>query len=142
MSSAESPAPLRRTSAVVTIAATVVGTILAYLSLAAAVKWPPFQDGAKPTVTVFRGDPPQDPRCPGSSCANVGVQLAGFAPGSTVRCTFDSAGGPGAFGPYVATVDEDGYHRGQSTNFYGTPQGWVSATCGEATGALNPWGDS
>ncbi|MEV4417285.1 hypothetical protein [Catellatospora sp. NPDC049609] len=145
MSTAESPAPLKRTSTIVTIVATVLGTVIAYLSLAAAVKWPPFQ-GDDTRVAVFRGDDPNDRRCQGTSCAFIGVELSGFEAGSTVRCTFDSAGaGPGSFGPYVATVDEDGRHRGQSTNFYGTPAGWVSATCSTdavtATGARNPWGD-
>ncbi|MEU8004640.1 hypothetical protein AB0B66_26065 [Catellatospora sp. NPDC049111] len=142
MSSAESPTPLKRTTAIVTLVATVVGTVLAYLSLAAAVKWPPFPEGAKPTVTVFRGGPPQNANCPGSACAYVGLQLTGFTPGSAVRCTFDSAEGPTFFGAYTATVDGDGNGRAVTTNYYGQPLGWVSATCGEATGALNPWGDS
>lgn len=141
MSTAESPAPFKRTGAIVTIVATVLGTVIAYLSLAAAVKWPPFSGLGDGKVTVYRGDPPNDPNCLGSSCAFVGVELAGFEPGSTLRCTFDSAGGPGAFGTYTATVDEDGWHRGQSTNYYGTPGGWVSVTCGDISGALNPWGD-
>ncbi|WP_144127115.1 hypothetical protein [Catellatospora sichuanensis] len=142
MSSAESPTPLKRTSAIVTIVAAVVGTVLAYLSLAAAVKWPPFQEGAQPKVTVFRGDNPRADNCSGSACAYIGVQLDGFAPGSTVHCTFDSADGRGVFGLYVTNVDEDGSRRATTTNYYGRPEGWVSATCGDATGALNPWGGS
>ncbi|MEV0459493.1 hypothetical protein [Catellatospora methionotrophica] len=142
MSSPESPAPLKRTAAIVTLAATVLGTVLAYLSLAAAVKWPPFQEDPKPRVTVFRGHNPQRPDCSVPACAYVGLRVAGFDPGSAVRCTFDSADGAGFFGAYVMAVGEDGTGQATTTNYYGTPDGWVSVTCGEATGALNPWGAS
>ncbi|GIG00316.1 hypothetical protein [Catellatospora citrea] len=139
MSTAESPAPLKRTSTIVTIVATVLGTVLAYLSLAAAVKWPPFSPAA--SVAVVKGAHPRNDNCPGSSCAFISVRLENFAPGSVVRCTFTSAEGAEFFVPYDALIDDDGNHTGQSTNYYGTPDGWVSATCGDATGSLKPWGN-
>lgn len=139
MSSAESPSPLKRTSTVVTIVATVIGTVVAYLSLAAAVKWPPFEKTEQ--VEVFRGQSAQgEGNCADPSCAFVGVRLAGFEAGSTVRCVFESSAQvEDAFLPYVAVVDGEGGHTGQTLNFFGNPGGWISATCGETTGVVNPW---
>ncbi|GHJ48389.1 hypothetical protein Cs7R123_57310 [Catellatospora sp. TT07R-123] len=135
--STEESSGLSKTATIVTIAGTLLGTLLAYLSLAAAVKWPPFTP--KPAVTVFQGGDPHDNRCPGSACHKIGVSLSDFDADTTVRCTLDSTEGPDVFGTVTVRVDGDGQGQVESTNFYGTPGGWVSATCDGHTGRLDGW---
>ncbi len=136
-----SPSPLSRTSTIVTIACTLVGTVLAYLSLAAAVKWPPFQDEASSSrVAVYKGESARGQNdCTNVSCAFIGVELTGFPSGTAVRCTFDSSVGSGPFVDLQTKVDAAGHVQAQSTNFFGNPGGWVSATCDGVRGELNPW---
>ena len=139
--------PFARTSTIVTIASTLVGTVLAYLTLAAAVSWPPFQHkgqstpdvAGSPTVVVYKGDPARRDDCTDVSCAFVGVRLRGFPANTAVSCTFDSSAGSGFFLDLDAKVDTEGAVSAQSTNFFGNRGGWVSATCNGVRGELNPW---
>lgn len=141
------PSRLARASTVVTIASTLVGTVLAYLTLAAAVSWPPFREQApstpdkagEPAVVVYKGDAARREDCTDISCAFVSVELTGFPAGASVRCTFDSSAGSSFFLPLEAKVDTRGAVKAQSTNFFGRRGGWVSATCNGVTGELNPW---
>ncbi|MBV1855447.1 hypothetical protein [Catellatospora tritici] len=134
--STEESSGLSRTATIVTIVGTLLGTVLAYLSLAAAVKWPPFTE---PSVEVFQGANPQKDNCFRSACHFIGLTLSDFDPDSAVRCTFDSAEGANLFGAEVITTDADGNARVESTNNYGTPGGWVSATCDGHTAKLEGW---
>ncbi|MBB5869039.1 hypothetical protein F4553_002418 [Allocatelliglobosispora scoriae] len=147
MAVAEEPKPssgLSKTSTVVTIISTLVGLILAYLTFAATVGWPPFgddnpaHDAKGRSVAVYKGDSAQGrPRCGIPSCAFIAVELKGFPKLTDVRCTFDSSQGPRDFLDFVGRTDSKGSLLGQSQNYIGT--GWVSATCDGVRGELNPW---
>lgn len=134
---------LARTGTVVAIASTVVGMAIAYLTLAAALKWPPFQPSqpAVPkSVAVYRGTGANgQPNCENPACAFIGIELQGFPPDKTVRCSYDSSSGPSAFLDSIGRTDQDGFMRKQSQNYFGTPGGWVSVTCDEVRGELSPW---
>ncbi len=140
------PSRLGRTSSIVAIVSTLVGTILAYLTLAASVNWPPFhKEGSSPakpgdpTVVVLKGENAQRSDCTDVSCAFVSVQLKGFPAGAVVHCTFDSSAGSEVFAGLDAKVDTTGAVTAQSTNFFGRRGGWVSATCDGVRGEINPW---
>lgn len=138
------PSGLSRTSTIVTIVSTLVGLIIAYLTFAAAVKWPPFEDATASTtgrtVMVFKAASAQgQPGCSIPSCAFIGVELRGFPANTNIRCTFDSVQGPSQFVDYQGRTDSEGAMRGQSRNYIGEAGGWVSATCDGTRGELNPW---
>jgi hypothetical protein len=137
---------LSKTSTVVTIISTLVGLVLAYLTFAATVSWPPFgedspaADAKGRSVAVYKGDSAQgQPGCEIPSCAFIAVELRGFAKTTDVRCTFDSIQGPSKFLDFVGRTDGQGTLRGQSRNYIGIAGGWVSATCDGVRGELNPW---
>jgi hypothetical protein len=135
---------LSRTSTLVTIASTIVGSLLAYFAFAASVSWWPFQD--KPhgdqgrVVSVYKAGPASGVgNCHDVSCAYIGVELKGFAPNTSVRCSFDSSVGPSVFRDYISTTDDRGFLRGQSDNYFGVQRGYVVALCDGVRGELNPW---
>ncbi|MFF5230419.1 Ig-like domain-containing protein [Dactylosporangium sp. NPDC000521] len=66
--------------------------------------------------------------CSNPSCGYIRVTTANF-PGN-VTCTFNSQHGPGGFvsGTWTSNQTKD------SSNWYGYPGEWVSATCGGVTG--------
>jgi hypothetical protein len=130
---------LSSTGTLVAVVTSIVGLIVGYLSLAAAVKWAPFDEPVR-HVVVSKGDNAVGVgNCVALECAYIAVDLKGFEAGATVQCTFDSSAGSDVFGNYVAKVDSEGSLHAQTTNYFGNDGGWVSATCDETTGVLNPW---
>jgi hypothetical protein len=135
---------LSRANIVVTIVSTLTGLVLGYLTLAATVKWPPFQEAPVTSVQVFKATSAQgQPNCAITSCAFIGVELRAFEPDAEVRCTFDSSVGADDFVAYVGRTDTDGFLRGESRNYFGDAGGWVTVRCfgkaGRAEGELDPW---
>lgn len=129
---------ISKTSALITVACTLIGTAVGYFTLAAAVKWPPFREGAvSRQVDVFKGDGCSD----GNNCAHIGVQIKGFAPDTDVICHYESSVGGGGFTAEILRTDGDGSARKVSTNRFWDPSGngWVAVTCGDVRGTVQRW---
>ncbi|GIH09763.1 hypothetical protein Rhe02_78300 [Rhizocola hellebori] len=140
MTSGESnPSWISKTSTLVTAACTVAATAIGYFSLAAAVKWPPFQQAASGDrkVVVYKGDGCTD----GDNCARIGVEITGFSPGREVICNYESSAGAGGFTAEILRPDGDGRARKVSTNRFWDPSGtgWVAVTCDDVRGILQRW---
>src|SRR5262245_56246589 len=98
MTSGEPPTSwISKTSTLVTAVCTVAATVIGYFTLAAAVKWPPFNEdaavAASRQVTVFKGDGCSD----GNNRAHIGVELVGFAADSEIICNYESSVGSVGF---------------------------------------------
>lgn len=129
---------ISKTSTLVTVACTVVATVIGYFSLAAAVKWPPFQkDSGSRQVNVYKGGGCTD----GDNCAHIGVDIKGFDPDSEVICHYRSSVGSVNFTAEILRTDGDGHARKESTNRFFDPSGsgWVAVTCDDIEGVLRNW---
>jgi len=140
------PAPswITKTSTLVTAACTLAATAIGYFTLAAAVKWPPFQEDAAPpaqpaprAVNVYKGNGCTD----GNNCAHIGVEITGFAPGVEVICHYESSVGKVGFTAEILQAGADGRARKESTNRFWDPSGdgWVAVTCDNVRGVLQNW---
>ena len=93
-----------------------------------------------PEVHVSRGAPCPPGGCSGtctsSECGYIVVETRYF-PGS-VTCTFNSSAGAGGFVNQNFGPNE----RRQTGNYFGYPNGWVTATCGGVTGQSPTWRDA
>jgi hypothetical protein len=130
-----------KASTLVTAACTLAATIVGYLTLAAAVNWPPFRPdnptAASRQVNVFKGDGCTD----GNNCAHIGVEITGFAPNSEVICTFESSVGTGGFTAELLQTDSSGRARKVSANRFwdSSGNGWAAVTCDNVRGVLQRW---
>ena len=129
---------ITKTSTLITAACTLAATLIGYFTLAAAVKWPPFQEGAaERQVKVYKGAGCTD----GGNCAHIGVDLTGFAPGTEVICDYQSSVGGTGFTAEILRTDNDGHARKESNNRFWDPSGdgWVAVTCDNVRGVLDNW---
>lgn len=132
---------ISKTSTLITALCTIAATVIAYFTLAAAVKWPPFSPEAPAPpnrqVKVFKGDGCTD----GNNCAHIGVELTGFAADTEVICDYETSVGRGGFTAELLRTDANGRARKVSTNRYWDPSGngWVAVTCDNVRGILERW---
>jgi hypothetical protein len=92
-----------------------------------------------PVVTIEKyGNAVGEPGCTDPSCQYIAVRVSGIRPGSY---TFKPNTSAGNVGMVNATINVDGAGNGyvQTGNYFGFPNGSVSATIDGITGTRSPW---